>query len=202
MSAQWFAIAYSQQEIAAFSGTQYVEDIVAPQSEAFITLQGANAARYANDIAFIEGIDVSPGFSGASSAAVGAAVSSAAFLDIQRKENVERKMRNLDEAFFEDYGRKTDPTSRDGFARFMNMHRSATQPMLSAESTGKLVATWVTGEECLTVRFQDGFRFQFAISAIKEGSLTRTWGSNDVVNFFERYPDAKRLASGRGNGAA
>ncbi|WP_129112236.1 hypothetical protein [Burkholderia pseudomallei] len=203
MSARWYAIAYPQQEIAAFSGEQYVEDIVvAPQSEAFITVPGANVARRANDIAFIEGVTVSGGFSGASSAAVGAAVSSAVFLEIQRKENVERKMRNLDEAFLEDYDRKTDSSSQEGFARFMSMHRSAAQPMLSAESTGKLVATWVAGEECLTLRFQDGFHFQFAISTKKEGGLRRTWGSNDVVTFFERYPDAKRLASGRGHGAA
>ncbi|MGF6700077.1 hypothetical protein OKW38_004689 [Paraburkholderia sp. MM5496-R1] len=64
------------------------------------------------------------------------------------------------------------------------------------------MATWASGRECLTLRFKDGFRFQYAITVTGENGVNRDWGSGDVVTFFERHPDAKRLASGRGKGAA
>lgn len=74
MSTQWYAIATPQENIAAFSSEQYVEDIAIASKETFVSVQGTNTWQSASDIGRMEGIDVASDLGGDSSAAVGTAI--------------------------------------------------------------------------------------------------------------------------------
>ena len=77
----------------------------------------------------------------------------------------------------------------------MRYNPEAARPLLGAESTGTLVATWVSGDDCLSLRFLDRFRFHFAITRSSPQGPVRSWGTAYSLTFFAEHPEAKRLAS-------
>jgi hypothetical protein len=128
-------------------------------------------------------------------AAGGAAVGEDQIDDQQRMETVQRVLVGLEAAFFEDYGLRPDTSSRTGFECFMRYNPAAMQPLLGAESNGRLVATWESSKGCLSIRFMDRYHFQYAITATTERGPSRRWGTSHALTFFDEHPEAKRLAS-------
>jgi hypothetical protein len=102
---------------------------------------------------------------------------------------------DLDAAFFEDYGGELQESSRAAFECFMQ-YNQVSQPLLGAEPTGILEATWARGNECLSIRFNDRYRLAYAISYVTDdGVHRRTWGESSLSTFFSDCPEGKRLAS-------
>jgi hypothetical protein len=125
----------------------------------------------------------------------GAAIGDARFEEQELLSTVTRRLIELEASFYEDYGAQLDTTSKAGLMCFMRYSPDASFPLLGAESTGKLVATWVHGEECLSLRFLDRYRFHFALTTAITGQPVRRWGTAHSLTFFAEEPDAKRVAT-------
>jgi len=123
-----------------------------------------------------------------------AAVGDEQIAELEQKKAVQQELVALDAAFYDDYGVKLDASSRAGFLCFMRYSSGAAAPLLGAESTGHLIATWVAGEECLSVRFLDRYRLNYAVAANTEHGLQRRWGTAHALTFLDQVPEAKRLA--------
>lgn len=128
-------------------------------------------------------------------AAAGAAVGDDLLADQQRLTSIRRILVALEASLHEDFGVGLDSSSRAGFECLMRYNSTLNQPMLGAESTGRLVATWLSGSECLTIRFMDRFNLQFAFSSTTPEGPSRIWGAAHSLTFLAEYPEAKRLAS-------
>ncbi|WP_155713736.1 hypothetical protein [Burkholderia stagnalis] len=135
------------------------------------------------------------GGSVATIAAAGAAVGGAQLDDQRRNAAVQDALVALNSAFYEDYESQPDADSKAGFECFMRYHIKAELPLLGAESSGKLVATWRKNEECLSLRFDSVNSFQFAITKKNGQDLVRRWGTSHVAKFFDEQPEAKRIIS-------
>lgn len=127
-------------------------------------------------------------------AAAGAAVGDELFEAQRRNEQISRALVILDSGFFEDYGRALDRESLESFARLMAHHVDLRIPLLGAESSGKLVATWESNGGCLSLRFVGSDRVHYAVSQRCGGEVSRTWGETNTVDLFGSQ-DMKRLAA-------
>lgn len=128
-------------------------------------------------------------------AAAGAAVGGAQLDEQQRNAAVQNALIALNTAFYEDYECQPDADSIAGFEYFMRYHAKANLPLLGAESSGKLVATWKGNEECLSLRFDSVNSFQFAITKKNGQDVVRRWGISHVAKFLNDQPEAKRIIS-------
>ena len=106
----------------------------------------------------------------------------------------DRLLVRLEAAFYDDYGSPLDAASKAGFSRVMRWHADKI-PLLGAESTGKVVATWAKGDECLTLQFIDRLRFNFSFVSEQQGQLSRRWGTANALTFFDEYPKTRRLVA-------
>ena len=127
--------------------------------------------------------------------AAGAAVGEDQLEEQQRREAVQRELVSTEAAYYEDYGARLNAASWSGFECFMRYNPTVALPLLAAESTGQLVATWTGGDECLSLRFVDRYRFHYAITATSPQGLLRRWGTAHALTFFAEHPDAERLAT-------
>lgn len=125
-----------------------------------------------------------------------AAVGGAMIYDERRAAALVNVLVTLDAAFYEDYEELLCDESRAGFESFMKYHRWARMPLLGSESTGKIVGTWKSGDECLSIRFVERHRFHYAITTRGQDGLRRDWGHSNIVTFFDEHPSAKRLVRG------
>lgn len=124
----------------------------------------------------------------------GAAVGDDLFEERRRLEEISKLLVVLDSSYFEDYQRSLDHESRTDFTLFMSRHSDVRIPLLGAESSGKLVATWNTAGGCLSIRFVGSSQLHYAIS-LKHGERpTRTWGESSITDVFSDA-DAKRLTT-------
>jgi hypothetical protein len=126
-----------------------------------------------------------------------AAISERALRNAQRLDEIQKQLVEIESALYEDYGISIDRASKSGYERFMSYHSGATLPLLAAESTGKLVATWLVGAECLTLRFQRPYHFQFALAFYIDGTVSRAWDTGNTLTFLDEQPVAKQLVYGR-----
>ena len=124
----------------------------------------------------------------------GAAVGDDLFEDQRRIEEISRILVVLDSSFYEDHGTTLRQVSRDGFTRFMAQHRDARIPLLGAESSGKLVATWQSEHGCLSIRFVGLDQLHYAISLKGDRGISRSWGESNAADVFSDA-NAKRLAT-------
>lgn len=114
----------------------------------------------------------------------------------QRAQEVRRRVIELEALYFDDFGREFNPASRAAFECFMKFNPWFALPLLGAEESGMLVATWTQNQECLSIRFVDRFHLHFALTTLVGGQSVHQWGTETLATFpAERYPKAKRIAS-------
>ncbi|WP_343620130.1 hypothetical protein [Ralstonia sp.] len=92
----------------------------------------------------------------------------------------------LDAAFYEDYQQRLNASSRQGIECFMTHNAGVSVPMLSAESSGAILATWSKGENHISLRFIDRYTMHFAIAQGRQ----RSWGEAHPVTFLATHPEA------------
>jgi hypothetical protein len=169
------------ENICAFADTMTLDSV---------TEEIARAPRKGQSATY--GIRISAGARNVGSA--GAAVGDDLFEDQRRSEEISRILVVLNSSFYEDYGTPLNATSRASFMRFMTLHRDAQIPLLGAESSGRLVATWQSEQGCLSIRFVEIDQLHYAISLRGERGASRTGGEANVTDIFSQ-PEAKRLAT-------
>jgi hypothetical protein len=140
-------------------------------------------------------------YSDAASEAVGASSADAAvdelIVEQERMSPFQQRLLLLQDAFYEDNLAALDASSKNGFECFFRYNVEARMPLLGAESTGNVVATWVRGSECLTLRFNSRYDFHFALTTQADGRVQRHWGMGHVLTFAANFPEAQRLLSER-----
>jgi len=109
---------------------------------------------------------------------------------------IRRRLRALAQAYFDDYAQMIDQESEKGFLCLMEYHPRLAIPLISAESTGLITATWVKGVECVSLRFIDRHRLHFALTYAIAGQIKREWNDSSLATVFESAPNAKRIAAG------
>ena len=92
-----------------------------------------------------------------------AAISDEQVAELHRAQVVLSRLLDLDVLFFEDFGTSLQASSRSAFECFMKYNPMGTMPLIGAEPSGLIVATWTNGAECLSLRFTDRFHLDFAI---------------------------------------
>ena len=100
----------------------------------------------------------------------------------------------LEAAYFEDYGKPLKADCRHALECFMG-YSAARLPLLGAEDSGAIVATWVSGVECLSLRFIDRYALHFAVAYQRDGQLQRKWGRSHLATVFGECPESRRLVS-------
>jgi hypothetical protein len=128
---------------------------------------------------------------GAAQLSVASAVVSDQLAQLDLARQFERLLIRLEASYYDDFGSQLDSNSRAGVSRFMRYHANKT-PLLGAESTGRVVATWRNGDECLTLQFLDRFRFNFSFVTAQKG---RRWGTAHALTFFDDFPEARHLVA-------
>lgn len=114
----------------------------------------------------------------------------------RRMQEIGRRVVELEALYFDDFGRELNAESRTAFECFMRFNPWFGYPLLGAEESGVLVATWVKDRECLSIRFVDRYRLHFALTTVVNGQPECQWGNGDLATFpAERHPQAKRIAS-------
>lgn len=113
----------------------------------------------------------------------------------QRQQDVRRRIVELEALFFEDYDMPLHASSRSAFECFMKYCPMAGMPLLGAEPGGTLIATWIKGFECLSLRFSDRFHLDFAVTYRQGHDDVRRWGKSSLGSVFSECPQAKRLVS-------
>lgn len=114
----------------------------------------------------------------------------------ERVQVIQQRMVMLAQVFYEDYGQTLNQDSQAGFNCLMQYNFNVGMPLISAESTGLITATWMQGSECLSLRFTDRHRLDFAVTYLLEGEIRRNWGPSNLATLFESVPQARRIASG------
>jgi hypothetical protein len=111
-----------------------------------------------------------------------------------RERAAQNQTMDLDSDFFDDYGKVLNLWSRNAFVCFMK-YNSAAKPLLGADPSGILEATWERGEERLSIRFDERHRLSYAISYLDpQGVRRRKWDASSLATFFSDCPNAKRIA--------
>ena len=128
-----------------------------------------------------------------SSVARGAAVGDEQIAERQRTDIIQRVLVALEAAYYDDYDGRLNSLSRDGFRRFMRYNPDVALPLLGSESTGQLVATWLVDGECLSLRFLDGYRVDYALTTMAPDGPSRVWGGAYLLAFLDEHAAAKRL---------
>lgn len=111
-----------------------------------------------------------------------------------RQDSYQRVFVELNTAFYEDYGRQLDEDSKAGLLRFLKHSPMRAQPVIGAESSGRLIATWRIAGEALSLEFIEKFKLKFAVTATEDGQLQRRWGIGHPVTLFEIEPLTARFA--------
>jgi hypothetical protein len=113
----------------------------------------------------------------------------------RRLERIVARVVELDSAFYEEFGRRIDP--RSVVASLMALRRlwDLPLPMLSAEPSGLLIATWRRGREVVTVRFLDTARahYALAVQSAADASIERSWGSSHPITLLEQNLIARAI---------
>jgi len=123
-----------------------------------------------------------------------AAVTTQSTQSIKRDGELARLLVSLESSFFEDYGRGVNEEARAGLECFMR-HSPYRIPLLGAEESGALVATWARGDECLTLRFTGRYTLDFAVAFSEAGEISRTWGRSKLATVHGECQHLRRLAS-------
>jgi hypothetical protein len=143
----------------------------------------------------IAGHDVSTELIASTGLTSDAAVSDGPLAEQRRVAVLRQRLIALEAAFYDDYGVTLDSSSRAGLQCLMRYNPALRLPLLGAESSGQIVATWESNGECLSLRFLDRYHFHYALAALHDGAMRRTWGEGHSLAFFAEAPDAKRLAT-------
>lgn len=88
--------------------------------------------------------------------------------------------------------------SISGLWAFFDRCPTATNPLLTSDSDGSLVATWrISTVSMLSIRFLDRVRIQFAWAREeKSGKVKREWGEDRCENFISSFAYAKEFIGG------
>ncbi|MBF9264561.1 hypothetical protein [Paracidovorax cattleyae] len=121
------------------------------------------------------------------------AISEAELAAGQRVQKLQRVIRDVNAAFYEDFGRSIDAESAKGFEKLVKRFEAKGVQSVSAASSGRIVATWRTDEGALTLEFLNAFKFKFAITCINDGQTIRRWGTDHLLNFLTAEPLATRF---------
>ncbi len=113
----------------------------------------------------------------------------------QIQQDLLRRVVELEALYYEDYGVPLNAPSLQGFECFMKYSPDVAMPLLGAEPSGTLIATWNKGAECLSLRFSDRYHLDFAVTFLRDGEQIRNWGKSSLSNIFGDCPQARRLAS-------
>lgn len=113
----------------------------------------------------------------------------------QRHKELTRRISQLEVMFFEDYGMPLDRYSKAAFECFMTYSPMVEMPILGIEPTGVILATWDRGVECLSLRFSDRYRLDYAVTFMRGGEVVREWDRSSLGTIFTECPTVKRLAS-------
>lgn len=106
---------------------------------------------------------------------------------------IRRRTVQLEARYFEDYNRQLDANSKTAYETFMRHGQKASLPLLGAESDGALIATWANGAECLSLRFAERFRVDYAVTYLEGPEVKRDWGKTTLAEIFTECPQLKRL---------
>jgi len=150
----------------------------------FLTARGRAAEPSAIDV----DTEAAPGRTGA--------VGNEQIAATERLAELQRRLVALAQVFFEDYSQTISEESLSGFACLMRYHSSIGMPLISAESTGLVTATWRKDNECLSMRFADRHHLDFAVTYVAEESIQRRWGKANLASWTENVPHGKRIAAG------
>lgn len=121
------------------------------------------------------------------------AISEAELVTALRLQKCRSLVRDVNAAFYEDFGAGMNSQSVKGFLKLVKHFEPRGSQTLGADSTGRLVATWRSGEDALTLEFVTAFRFKYAITATKDGEVIRRWGTNYLPTFLAAEPLAARF---------
>lgn len=113
----------------------------------------------------------------------------------RRNRELAKRLVTLEANYFEDYGRELKAGSKAGFEAFMKSRHDIQLPLLGAEESGVIVATWTSGAECLSIRFVERYSLDFAVSYSTPQGPKRKWGRSTLVTVFGECPHARRLTT-------
>lgn len=113
---------------------------------------------------------------------------------IERDAELARRLIALDSSFFEDHGRELSRESRAGLECFMQ-YSEYRIPLLGADERGTIVATWESGQECVSVRFLDRYYVDYAVTFETLQGLKRKWGRSNLAAVHGECPNLRRLAN-------
>lgn len=111
----------------------------------------------------------------------------------RRDRDLSRELNTLGTIFVEDYGRALDTSSVAGLRLFLIAHSWTTIPSLSADSTGRIVATWRAGAQSASLKFLDNNVFHYALAVETEQAKSRPWGTAGRFEFFVERPEARAI---------
>lgn len=103
-----------------------------------------------------------------------------------------KRLDMLEAAFTEDEGREIDGNSRTALTVFVK-HNRLQIPLMGAESSGVIVATWMNPRTSISVRFKDRYRLDYAITNSKDTTPSRVWGESDLARFRADHPVIKQF---------
>jgi hypothetical protein len=115
----------------------------------------------------------------------------------QRDRDLSRELNELGALFFEDYERALDPSSVSGLRLFLLAHSWTAVPSLSADSGGRVVATWRSDAESASLKFLDNNVFHYAMAVETGQTKSRPWGSTSRFEFFVERPEARAILRAR-----
>ena len=69
------------------------------------------------------------------------------------------------------------------------------RPVVGAEASGRVIATWRLADEALSLEFIDKFKLKFAVTVNLAGALERRWGLGHAVALFDSEPLTARFAA-------
>ena len=125
--------------------------------------------------------------------AMGGGSSEGQLAQLRREAALSERLNELGTLFFEDYGHSLDPASVMGLRLFLLAHMWAAMPSLSADSLGRVVATWRLGSQSVSLKFLDNQQFHYAMAVETEAGKARPWGTAGRFEFFAKRPEARTL---------
>lgn len=114
---------------------------------------------------------------------------------IARDSEVAKRMVTLEANYYEDYGKALNEGARAGFECFMRYNPQHRLPLLGAESSGSVLATWTSGAECLSLRFTGRYALDYAVAFHGDQGLVRRWGRSNLATISGDCPHIRRLAA-------
>lgn len=122
-----------------------------------------------------------------------ASISDEQVAGVARQGVVLERVQALEAMYLEDYGDSLQIASRLGYECFMRYSPMAAMPLLGAEPSGVLIATWNKGSECLSLRFLDRYHLDFAVTYLDGDRIVRRWGKSSLSTLFGECPKVKDL---------